>query len=442
VPGGLEVEPAARAGAERALPSRAILARAFAGAEALLLTAGGEGPARELLGRESVVRGGVRAVIAAPLIAAGRRLGLIYADRLTSGGRFDDEDLAYLADFARQLAAAVVALERTGEARDEAEAWRRLARPAAAEPELTGESPAFRAALDLARKAAPSAAPVLVQGETGTGKELVARFVHGASPRAGGPFVPVNCAALPESLLESELFGHERGAFTGADRRRRGLVELARGGTLFLDEIGEMPLALQAKLLRVLEEKEVRRLGSEAATKVDFRLVAATNRDLAALVREGRFREDLYYRLAVFAVTLPPLRERPGDAERLARHLAGRMAGGGRRPPPALSEEAVAALRRYAWPGNVRELRNAIDRALVLAPPGGPIEPAHLGLASTGAAGAGGGGGGEVLTLEEAERRAVAAALAASGGKKGEAARILGTSLPTLRKKMADYGLA
>ncbi len=436
---GLDPEPTASVGDVATRPSRSILERALAGAEALLLTAG-----EPLLGRESVAAAGIRSVIAAPLVLGGRRLGVIYADRLRTGGRFGDDDLAYLADLARQLAAALAALERAGEARDEAEAWRRVARRAAAggvegPPALVGESPSFRAALDLAERAAASASPVLVLGETGTGKELVARFIHDRSPRAAFAFVPANCAAIPEALLESELFGHERGAFTGADRRRRGLVELAASGTLFLDEIGEMPLAIQAKLLRVLEQKEVRRLGAERATRVDFRLVAATNRDLEGAVREGRFREDLFYRLAVISLRIPALRDRPGDAERLARHfLDGLGARAGRRAP-ALSAAAVDAIRRWRWPGNVRELRNAIERALVLAGPGEEIGPEPLGLGAAEAAAPA--APAEAVTLEEAEKRAIAAALRATGGKKGEAARLLGISWPTLRKKIAEYGL-
>jgi DNA-binding NtrC family response regulator len=224
---------------------------------------------------------------------------------------------------------------------------------------------AFLSVLADARKAAHSDAAVLVQGETGTGKELVARFVHEASGRAHGPFVRVNCAALAEGVLESELFGHEQGAFTGAYKARRGRFELAQDGTLFLDEIGDISPKTQVSLLRVLQEKEIERVGGSAPVRVNARIVSATHRNLPRLVHEGRFREDLYYRLNVVPITVPPLRERPEDMGPLVAHLLRKHAGG--RPVPGLGEGVVEQLGRYGWPGNVRELENMVQRALVLA---------------------------------------------------------------------------
>jgi sigma-54 dependent transcriptional regulator len=233
---------------------------------------------------------------------------------------------------------------------------------------LVFEDPRSRAILDRIRQIAPSDATVLVVGETGTGKEIVARHIHELGPRAGKPFVAINCGAFPESLIESELFGHERGAFTGASASRPGWFESAQGGTLFLDEIGDLPLAVQVKLLRVLQEREVVRLGSRQPLPIDVRLVAATNVDLDQAVAAGRFREDLYYRLGVAIVALPPLRERPGDILPLASYflrLYRQRLGGG---PEALSPEAEARLLAHGWPGNIRELENVIHSALLVAP--------------------------------------------------------------------------
>jgi DNA-binding NtrC family response regulator len=244
---------------------------------------------------------------------------------------------------------------------------------------MIGESPAMQAVFDRIRRVAPTAATVLVLGESGTGKELAARAIHDDSPRQDGPFITVNCAAIPAGLIESELFGHEKGAFTGADRQHRGLVEAAEGGTLFLDEIGELPAEAQARLLRVLQAGEVRRVGATGARHVDVRLVAATHRDLRSLVAEGDFREDLYYRLQVMEIRLPPLRERGDDVQALARALLERACHRLNRPPLSLTEEARQAVQRHDWPGNVRELENAIERAVILAD-GETIDTPALGL--------------------------------------------------------------
>ena len=231
---------------------------------------------------------------------------------------------------------------------------------------MVGTAPAFRAALDTLRQVAPASATVLLLGESGTGKELAARLLHDLSPRAGGPFVPVNCAAIPETILESELFGYERGAFTGAAQRKEGRFQRAHGGTLFLDEVGDMSPAVQAKLLRVLQDGVVERLGGTQPVQVDVRIVAATNRDLAAEVRAGRFREDLFYRLDVVTVRLPPLRERREDVPLLAAAFLARFAERNRREVTGFSDAALQALSAHDWPGNVRELQHAIERAVVL----------------------------------------------------------------------------
>ncbi len=232
---------------------------------------------------------------------------------------------------------------------------------------IVGKSPAMEAVFELVRKAARAEANILIQGESGTGKELIARAIHANSPRADEVFMPVDCAALPENLLESELFGHERGAFTGADRTKPGMFEVADRGTLFLDEVGEMPLALQAKLLRALQEREIRRVGGTKLIPVDVRLVSATNRDLAESVRKREFREDLFYRVNVIAITLPALRERAGDVGLLAYHFLGRYGRNRERPLEGIDAAALQVLEAYTWPGNVRELQNVIERACALA---------------------------------------------------------------------------
>ncbi len=233
---------------------------------------------------------------------------------------------------------------------------------------LIGNAPPFRSAVDALRQAAPTSATVLLFGESGTGKELAARLLHELSPRAGAPFVPINCSAIPESILESELFGYERGAFTGATGRKEGRFERAHGGTLFLDEVGEMSPAVQVKLLRVLQDGVVERLGGKQPIQVDVRIVAATNKDVAAEVRSGRFREDLFYRLNVIAVRLPPLRERQEDIPLLASAFLRRIAQKHAKPLTGFTQGALAALEHYAWPGNVRELEHAVERAVVLSP--------------------------------------------------------------------------
>ncbi len=293
--------------------------------------------------------------------------------------------------------------------------------------------------LATARKAARSDATVLLLGESGTGKEVLARAIHRWSDRSGRPFVAVNCVALAETLLESELFGHEKGAFTGAGERRVGRIEAAHGGTLFLDEIGDTSSAFQTKLLRVLEQHSFERVGGARSLEVDLRVVAATNRDLRRAVAEGRFREDLYYRLNVIALEIPPLRERPLDVEALARHFVAHFAREVKRPGLALSEEALVCLRAQSWPGNVRELRNAIERAVVLCE--GPcLEPEDLPGELAGSA-EGPPDGGFHGRVEAFRRSAIEQALAEAGGNQTAAAKRLGLQRTYLARLIRKYGL-
>jgi len=321
--------------------------------------------------------------------------------------------------------------------------WKTGARQSTGEVELTWGAPAMAPVVEALRKVAPTQATVLLVGESGTGKEVTARALHQWSERADGPFVAVNCAALTETLLESELFGHEKGAFTGAVAQRRGRIELAQGGTFFLDEVGELKAELQAKLLRVLQERRFERVGGTRTLEADVRWVAATNRDLKAMMARGEFREDLYHRLAVFPIRLPALRERREDLRPLAELLLRRIGEELGRPGLRLSAEALARLEAFAWPGNVRELRNALERAAILAD-GAVVEPRHLWLDPTGTASPeeapmGEGGRLPSLTLEELERRAIEQAIADEAGNRKRAAQRLGIGLRTLYDKLRRY---
>ncbi len=314
---------------------------------------------------------------------------------------------------------------------------------------LVGSSDAMRRVLEQVRKVAATDATALVLGESGTGKELIARAIHDGSPRREKPFVSVSCAAIPEGLLESELFGHEKGAFTGAIKRKLGRFELAHEGTLFLDEVGELPPSVQVKLLRVLQERRFERVGGEETVEVDVRLVSATNRDLAEMVKEGRFREDLYYRLDVVAIRLPPLRERPGDVEELARHFLARAAPRLGRPVTGFTPDAIEVLRRHRWPGNVRELENVVEQALVFAegalvttaelpdalrraPPAQAL-PVRLPVPTDDR--------GLTEVLEELEKQLILAAYEKARGVKAETARLLGIKPSALYYKLEKYGI-
>jgi DNA-binding NtrC family response regulator len=314
--------------------------------------------------------------------------------------------------------------------------------------ELVGGSPKMQEVFALLRQVAPSRAAVLLTGESGTGKELAARAIHALSPRRAGPFVAINCAALPDTLMESELFGHEKGAFTGALERRAGAFELAQSGTVLLDEIGDMPVATQAKLLRVLEDGRVRRLGGKSEIQLDVRIVASTNSPLDNAIREGKFREDLYYRLNVFPIPLPPLRDRKDDLPVLTVALLEDLNQKHATKTTDVSGEVLDRFRAYSWPGNVRELRNVLERAVILAGEG-TIQSSHLppGFGSSMAAPSGGPAveGGELRipvghTVEQAERALIELTLDYTKGNKTRAAEILGISQKTLFNKLKEYG--
>jgi DNA-binding NtrC family response regulator len=307
---------------------------------------------------------------------------------------------------------------------------------------MIGESPDMQQMFEMIRQVGPTKTTVLIQGESGSGKEVFAKALHQTSPRAKKPFVAVHCAALPETLLESELFGHERGAFTGAVSRRPGRFEMASGGTLFLDEVGEIPLSMQVKLLRVLEQREIQRVGGNETVKVDVRLIVATNRELEEEVAEGRFREDLYYRLKVVQVIVPPLRHRRSDIPLLGRHFLADLARENGRPVPALSKEAIEVLQSYHWPGNVRELRNIMENTFVFLK-GDVIQPEDLPNAISRVR--------DIPTegitiplgmpLEEVETMYLKKTLASADGNRTRAAEILGISRRTLQRRIKELGI-
>jgi DNA-binding NtrC family response regulator len=294
-------------------------------------------------------------------------------------------------------------------------------------PPIVGAHPRLRAAIRLLQRVGPTESTVLLTGESGTGKELFARAIHALSPRRSSPCVTLNCAAIPESLIENEIFGHEKGAFTGADRRQPGRLEQAEGGTLFLDEIGELPIGVQGKVLRALEERTFERVGGGRTLRADIRLVAATNRDLAAMVDDGEFRADLFFRLNVFPIELPPVRERASDVPLLARHLLVEIARRHRVEPPRLEEDAAELLAGQPWPGNVRELANVLERAVILAE-GPAIRAADLRSLLRPLAGSG-------------ERERIRQALTEAGGDKRQAAEILGMSYRTVLRKVREHDL-
>jgi formate hydrogenlyase transcriptional activator len=387
---------------------------------------------------------GVRSVVSMPLITHDRALGTLSLASLRDAA-FQQGDVDLLVQVAGQVA---IAVENALAFQEIAELRNRLAqeklyledeiRSEMNFEEIVGESPLLRAVLRQVETVAPTDSAVLIQGETGTGKELIARAIHNLSPRREHTFVKVNCAAIPAGLLESELFGHERGAFTGAIAQRMGRFELAHHGTIFLDEVGDIPLELQPKLLRVLQEQEFERLGSVRSIRVDVRLVAATNRDLDEMVAARTFRSDLYYRLRVFPLVMPPLRERQEDIPTLVRYFVQKHARRMNRTVETIPSETLDLLVRYSWPGNIRELENLIERAVIVSP--GPVlrvPLSELKLPSEPAAG-------EMLTLEAAQREHVLKALEATNwvlaGPSGAAAK-LGMKRTTLQSRMQKLGL-
>ena len=385
-----------------------------------------------------------RSLIAAPLIHQNRRFGAVEILNPSHGGCFTDTD-AQLAQVFGNLAAISVANSELCDRlkRDNLHLRQTLKGPV----EMIGTSEAIEQVRNLIRRVAPSNATVLLLGETGTGKELAARMVHANSERASRPFVAVNCAALPHTLLESELFGHEAGAFTGANQRKLGRFELADGGVLFLDEIAEVPPDVQVKLLRVLQEKEIVRVGGVTPIACDVRVVAATNRDLAAMMEDGSFRKDLFYRLNVFPITLPPLRDRQDDIPQLAEFFLKQIAAEMKIPVPRISPEAVGALARHEFQGNVRELQNILERGCLLGclpEPGvvqpGCIEPRHLPPEIA---------GGQLpapaaiqrSALEANEKAMILSALGQTHWNQTQAAELLGISRDNIRYRIKKYGL-
>ncbi len=381
-------------------------------------------------------------LLAAPMLWQQRLVGMVVlADKETREGRaqFTDGDARFLLSMASMVATAVATARRVDAIERERQRLadeNRALRGVARREGFVGESPPIHEMLELVRRAAPTGVNVLLRGESGVGKERVAQLLHSFSERAAGPFVPLNCAALPESLLESELFGIEEGVATGV-QRRHGKIELADGGTLFLDEVGDLSLALQAKLLRVVQEREFERLGGRERIPVDIHLVTATNRDLEAMVEQGDFRRDLYYRLRVVVVVVPPLRDRRSDIPLLARHFLEMYSERFNRPGLPLSREALAALMDHPFPGNVRELENAIQAAVALAP-GDTISVDDLRLEIEGRHTTTTTPGG-LVTLEEMERRHIEQVLSSVDGNRQQAARILGIDRTTLYRKMQRF---
>jgi transcriptional regulator with GAF, ATPase, and Fis domain len=389
----------------------------------------------------SVTSARIQSLMAVPLTAPASILGTLYVDTLQPGVTFDARHVEVLAAAAGIAGSALAHVRRLEWLRAQN---RRLEE--SFDTAMVGDAPAIREVARRLARVAPTASTVLLRGESGTGKEMAARALHRGSPRSGRAFVAINCATLSETLLESELFGHEKGAFTGAVARKTGKIEAADGGTLFLDEVGELPLALQAKLLRVLQEREYERVGGSRPLRADVRLIAATNRDLERAIREGTFRQDLFYRLNVISITLPPLRERREDVPRLALHFAALSSRAVGRPVAGFTPEARACLLRYDWPGNVRELANAVERAVVLGDEE-LIRPEDLpeSLLETGAAERGGRGPGPVGAYHESvngfKKQLLLDAVAAADGNVAEAAARLGLNPTYLHRLIRNFGL-
>ncbi len=426
--------------------SRAVLRRVLAD-RAAVLTAN----AQEALSSESILGGQILSILAVPLWRGDDIIGLIQADNRASAGMFLESDLEVALLLAAQASLAIdnatlVQRLRVAEERARGEnVYLKRKETKIKFDNIIGESPAMKAVLAQLEKVIDTRATVCVEGETGTGKELIAAAVHHQSGRADKMFVAQNCAALPENLLESELFGHKRGAFTSADSDKKGLFEIADGGTLFLDEMGEMPMTLQAKLLRVLQEGTIRPVGATSEKQVDVRIICATNRDLAAEVEKGRFRQDLYYRLMVFPIKLPPLRERREDIPQLCAHFLKRYAEEYRMELPGFTQDALDALASYNWPGNIRELENEIQRLVIQAEPGHWIEITDLSPRLRKIEG--------TVTriapkqgtlkemMEQVERWLITEALRDHGNNKTKTAVTLGITREGLHKKLAKFGV-
>ena len=427
--------------------SRAVLRRVLAD-RAAVLTANAQ---EELSSSESIMGGQILSMVAVPLWRGDDIIGLIQADNRSSAGMFHESDLEVGLLLGAQASLAIdnatlVQRLRVAEERARGEnVYLKRRETKIKFDNIIGESPAMKAVLAQLERVIDTRATVCIEGETGTGKELIASAIHYQSSRRDKMFVAQNCAALPENLLESELFGHKRGAFTSADSDKKGLFEIADGGTLFLDEMGEMPLSLQAKLLRVLQENTIRPVGATSEKQVDVRIICATNRDLSAEVEKGRFRQDLYYRLMVFPIKLPTLRERREDIPQLAAHFLKRYAEEYRVESPGFTQDALDALASYNWPGNIRELENEIQRIVIQAESGHWIEVTDLSPRLRKIEG--------TVTriapkqgtlkemMEQVERWLIAEALRDHGGNKTKTAATLGITREGLHKKLAKFGV-
>jgi len=385
-----------------------------------------------------------KSIVAAPVMDGDRVIGAVEVINHRSGRPFDSRHLEHLKVLSKLIAIALRNAMAFKALNDENVQLRSALK---LKTRIIGKHPAIYDALELVRRTAPYDITVLITGESGTGKELFARAIHDNSPRANGPFVAVNCTAIPDTLLESELFGHEKGAFTGAIATRKGKFELAKGGTLFLDEIGDMSGAAQSKVLRAIEERTFERVGGTKQIEMDVRIVAATNKNLPEMVKKGQFREDLFYRLNEFCISLPPLRERKEDIPLLAEHFLREFSEQFSKPIAGLAPDAQAVLLRYDWPGNIRELRNALKSAVILADRnriGVEHLPLHIRQSAAEVAAA------SIpvnmiasaqMSLADVEKAHIARVLEGTGWNKSKAARILGISRPTLDAKIKNYGL-
>jgi Nif-specific regulatory protein len=386
---------------------------------------------------ESVVLQKIQSIACVPLRLKDKQIGAIYLDSLTRRSKFTQDSLPFLTAFANQAAIAIENAKFYHALRDENRRLRSEVQRLHGFKEIIGQSPKMRAVFDVLSRVVESDATVLIEGESGTGKELIARALHYNGPRKDQPFMALFCGSLPDSLLESELFGHKKGAFTGAVSDKRGLFEAADGGTFFLDEIGDLSPQIQAKLLRVLQEGEIKRVGENQIRKVDVRIVSATNKVLKDLVKQGGFREDLFYRLNTINITLPPLRQRKSDIPLLAHHFLDKYAAKKKNHIKGFDKAALEALTNYSWPGNVRELENTIERAVVMAR-GEIITAADLQLPKSETVSEIESG----LTLEEVEKRLVQKTLQEQNHNISETARVLGVSRRWLHYKIKEWNIS
>ena len=383
---------------------------------------------------ESIVLQQIQSIACVPLRIRNRPIGAIYLDSLTRRGRFTRDNLPFLTAFAHQAAISIENARMYEALREENRTLRTEIQRAHGFTGIIGQSPRMREVFDTVTRVLDSDVTVLLEGESGTGKELIARAIHYNGRRKNQPFVALFCGSLPDNLLESELFGHKRGAFTGAVVDKKGLFETANGGTIFLDEVGDLSPRIQTSLLRVLQDGEIRRVGENHVRRVDVRIISATNKPLAGLVEDGEFREDLYYRLNTICITMPPLRHRRGDIPLMANHFLDKFAARRNNEIRGFHPGAINALQAYPWPGNVRELENTIERAVVLAS-GNLLTAEDLRLPDVKRA--------EVLesgiTIKEAERRLITRTLAENHGNVSETARVLGISRRALHYKLKEW---